>query len=245
MQRFRPASCGGLPPQPRSACAMKWPAIATPSGSMPWPRPGRTCHSTSRPACASGSRAMCSASAGIRSSASPWMSRIGGRAVISPRCSGPASRPEKPTIAAGPDVRRRPDVQRHHGALAEADEHETVRRQPVAGELPVEKAVERGTGRNHAAPILAGIAHGEPEPLQRAGHAGDRLRRIGRDERRTRERAPPFVAQRDQIVAVGAVAVQQHDQGRCRAPARLAPRPVQLFQHPDAAISLRERAPFR
>ena len=36
----------------------------------------------------------CSASTGIRSSASPWIMRTGGRAFVSPRCSGPASRPE-------------------------------------------------------------------------------------------------------------------------------------------------------
>ena len=35
------------------------------------------------------------------------------------------------------------DMQRHHGALAEADEHEPVGGEAVARQLGVEKAVER------------------------------------------------------------------------------------------------------
>ena len=91
-------------------------------------------------------------------------------------------------MPAGAAARRSPDVQGHHAALAEADENEPVRPQAIARELGVEKAVERRPGGRHPAPVLAGIAQGEREPLQAAVHAGDRLRRIGGDERRIGER---------------------------------------------------------
>ena len=124
-----------------------------------------------------------------------------------------------------------PHVQGHHAALAEAHQNEPVRRQAIARELGVEKAVERRLGGRHPAPVLARIAQGEREPLQPAVHAGDRLGRIGRDERRIGQRAPPAVAERDQVVAVGAVAVQQHHQRRGPAAARLDPRSVEGFGH--------------
>jgi hypothetical protein len=65
---------------------------------------------------------------------------MGGRGRLA-RCSGPASRPEKPTIAAGA-TDAAADMQRHHGALAEADQHQTVGAEPIARQLGVEEAVD-------------------------------------------------------------------------------------------------------
>ena len=124
-----------------------------------------------------------------------------------------------------------PHVQGHHGALAEAHEDEPVRREAIAGELGVEKTVEHRLGRCHPAPILAGITQREREPLQAAVHAGDGLGSIGGHERGIGQPLPPAVAQSDEIVAVGAVAVQQHHQRGRRAPRRLQPRPIELSGH--------------
>ena len=115
-------------------------------------------------------------------------------------------------------------------------------REAVARQLGIEKAVERRPGGLDAAPVFAGIAQRQREPLQGAVHAGDRLRRIGRHERRVGQPLPPAVAERNEVIAIGAVAVQQHHQGGGLAPARLQPRSVELsgrcHRHTGTAVRL-------
>ena len=211
---------------------MKCPARRCPSGSMPWPRFGRTCHSTAMPAAASCSRALCRASTGIRSSASPWMRRTGGRAVDLGEVLGPGQQARVADDGGRGSAAAQADVQGEHGALAEAGEHEALGAEAIAGELGIEEAVERRPGRHHAAPALVRVAEGEGEPLQCAHHAGDGLRRIGGDEHGLRQPAAPAVGQRDEVVPVGAVAVQQHHQRRGAAPG-LDARSVKLLGHAE------------
>ena len=154
----------------------------------------------------------------MTSSRSPCTSRIGGLARISAfRLSGPCpprgppsrkTRPRPP----GPRDAAQADVQRHHGALAEADQGELRRRQLVAREFRVEEGVEARTGQVDAAPALVRVAEGEGEPLPAHRRHPAGLGRMRGDEGGVREPALPLPADLDQVVAVGAVAVQEDDE---------------------------------
>ncbi|MEJ0043761.1 MAG: hypothetical protein WDM81_16755 [Rhizomicrobium sp.] len=86
-------------------------------------------------------------------------------------------------------------------------------------QLGIEKRIERAGGGFDAALHLAGIEARDREPLI-ARRAGNGFGRIGRDEDRRRQLALPVRRQADEIVAVGAVAVTQHDQMRRRSALR-------------------------
>ena len=122
-------------------------------------------------------------------------------------------------------------MQRHHGALAEADQRQRRGRQVAALELGVEEAVEHRRRLVDADPALVGIAEGERKPLPAHRRLAARLRRVRRDEGGLRQQPLPGAADLDQVVAVGAVAVQEHDQLARRARARLEPRTVELTGH--------------
>src|SRR5689334_24239229 len=98
----------------------------------------------------------------------------------------------------------------------------------------------------HAAYELAGIAEGQVEPLPAQRRHGAALGGVRRDEGRVRQEASPFAAQADQIVAVGAVAMQEHDELLWRAAGgRRKARPVERERHlsgpctQDAEVRLR------
>ena len=113
-----------------------------------------------------------------------------------------------------------PDAERQHRALAEAHQRQRARPEIVLLQLGVEKGIERGRGVADAAHQLARIAEGEVEPLPAHGRRAARLRRMRRDERGMRQGARPFPPQADQVVAVGAIAMQEHDQLARRAAGR-------------------------
>ena len=69
----------------------------------------------------------------------------------------------------------------------------------------------------HAAPALVRIAEGEGEPLPAHRLAGHELGRVRGDEGGVGQPALPLPADLDQVVAVGAVAVEEHDKLLCRA----------------------------
>ena len=106
----------------------------------------------------------------------------------------------------------RADVQRHHRALAEADQRAGAFVEVVALKLGVEKGVERRARPRDAARELARVAHRQRKPLPPHRRAWAKLGRIRRDEGGGGEGARPIPPDADQIVAVGAVAVQEHDQ---------------------------------
>ena len=104
------------------------------------------------------------------------------------------------------------DMEGHHRALAEPDESQPGCRKIEARELCLEEAVETGPGRVDAAPALVGIPEGEGEPFPPAGRRAAGLRCVRRHEGGVRQPGLPLAADLDEIVAVGAVAVEEHDE---------------------------------
>ena len=123
------------------------------------------------------------------------------------------------------------DTERHHRALAETDQREGAPRQVVPLELGVEKGIERRGGIGDAAHHLAGIAEGEVEPLPAHGRHAASLGRMRRDEGGMGQELRPFTPQADEVVAVGAIAMQEHDElARRIARRRRKPRSVDQRQ---------------
>ena len=128
-------------------------------------------------------------------------------------------------------------MQRHHRALAEADEREARIVEAEAGELRVEERVDRGPRGDGAAPALRraarvvgrGAAQGEPLPAHR--RSGAALGRVRRDERRLGRQRAPLLAERDQVVAVGAVAVQENHELPSGAALGIETRSGQIRRH--------------
>src|SRR5499427_6267760 len=148
-------------------------------------------------------------------------------------------------IADDRERRRRaaqPHMQRHHGALAEADERERRGRQIAALELGVEEACEDGRRLVDAGPAFIGVAEGEREPLPANRRLAAGLRGVRGDEGRLRQEPLPRPADVDEVVAVGAVAVQEHDELARRTRARLEPRTVEFSHCPPPPGSARRRA---
>jgi hypothetical protein len=112
------------------------------------------------------------------------------------------------------------DAERQHRALAETDERKRARSEVMPFELGIEKGIERGRGLRDAADELAGVAEGEVEPLPAHGRGTARLGRMGRDEGGMGQELRPFAPEADQVVPVGAVAMQEDDELARRAACR-------------------------
>ena len=97
----------------------------------------------------------------------------------------------------------------------------------AALELGIDKPLEDRRRPVAAEPALVGIAEGERKPLPPDRRLAAWLRRVRRHERGLRKQSLPGAADLDEVVAVGAVAVQEHDQLARRARARLEPRTVE------------------
>ena len=93
-------------------------------------------------------------------------------------------------------------MQRHHGALAEADQRQRRRRQIAAREFGVEECVEHRRGRVDAAPALVRIAEGERKPFAARSAPG--------------RRAPARAATRRRRPAAGPARRGRSRSGRCR-----------------------------
>ena len=104
------------------------------------------------------------------------------------------------------------DMQRHHGALAEAHQHGLRFVEAVRGHGLVEEGVEHGSGGLHAGQRDRRIEAGDAEPLIAEGIAFAGLRRVGGVEHHVGHELAEQRRQADQVIAVGAVAVQQHDE---------------------------------
>lgn len=111
----------------------------------------------------------------------------------------------------------RSDVERHHGALAEADERTSAVLKAVALQLRIEKAVELRPRRRYAPCEFMRIAHRQREPLPAQGRAGARLRRVRRNEEGMRQRTRPFPSDPEEVIAVRPVSVDEHDEASGRA----------------------------
>ena len=122
-------------------------------------------------------------------------------------------------------------MQRHHRSLAEAHQRERRARQLVAEKLGVEKSLQARRRLGDATPAFVRIAEGQAEPLPPDRRLAARLGRMRGRERRLRQILLPGAADLDQIVAVGAVAVQEHHELSRRPGARREPRTIELNGH--------------
>ena len=99
------------------------------------------------------------------------------------------------------------------------------------GKLGIDEAFQHRRRLVDADPAFIGIAEGEGEPLPPDRRLPARLGRMRRDERRLRQQLLPHPANLDEVVAVGAVAVQKHDQLARRSRQRRKPRTIKLSGH--------------
>ena len=99
-----------------------------------------------------------------------------------------------------------------HCPLAEADQGQLAVVQSVTIEFGIEKRVENQARLVDAGPAFVWVAHGQTEPLAAAWGLGARLGRVRRDKCGAGQQIPPLLADRDQIVAVGAISVQKDDE---------------------------------
>ena len=124
--------------------------------------------------------------------------------------------------AQDPGHRLRPaqaDEQRHDGALREADESQIARREPARLERFVGEGVEDRRRRPHAGELHLRAVILNAVPLIAMGREIARERRVRRQDFGFGEVRRPIGREPDQVVAVGAEAVQQQHE-----PARLAAR---------------------
>jgi hypothetical protein len=218
------------------ARARNSPPWRSPSGSMPCPTPADKCHCAGTPSAARPCAAWNSACAGMRSSWSPCTSSTGGRDRIASANFRIAVRRQHQDARIADDRRRRhaaaqPDMQRHHRALAEADQRQRRWRQAEARKLGIDEALQHRCRFVDSDPALVRIAKRQGEPLPPHRRAAARLRCMRRHERRLRQQGLPRPAEFDEVVAVGAVAVQKHHQLPRRAGARCEPRTIKLSGH--------------
>ena len=132
-------------------------------------------------------------------------------------------------------------MQRHHGALAEADQRQRRRRQ-LAGARARHRGTASSTGAGlvDADPALVRIAEGEAETI--AGPTGawpQGSGACGETKAVSGSSGLPGAADIDQVVAVGAIAVQEHHQPLGLAAWRLEPRSVEFTGHVQPAIAVR------
>jgi len=125
------------------------------------------------------------------------------------------------------------DMQRHHRALAEADQRQRGWRQLVPGELGIEKAFEHRRGFVDTDPALIRIAKGQREPLPANRRLTARLGRVRRDEGGMGQHFLPCAADLDQVVAVSTIAVQENDELLGRAGTGRKPRSIEC---PDSGV---------
>src|SRR4029079_306332 len=102
--------------------------------------------------------------------------------------------------------------EREHGALTEADKSEGARGELHALKFGIEKGIHHRARLGNAVHNLARIAERQIEPLPSHRRHAAWLWRMGGDKRGMRQRPRPFAAQRDQVVAVGTIAVKEHDE---------------------------------
>ncbi len=103
------------------------------------------------------------------------------------------------------------DMQRHHGALAEADERQLALVEAGAGELAVEERIERRASLGDTAPAFAGVAHRQRKPLSARGGLAAAFGGVGCHEFGVRQPGLPLPSDLDQVVAVGAIAVEEYN----------------------------------
>src|SRR5690606_30392753 len=108
---------------------------------------------------------------------------------------------------------RQTDIERHHGALAEADE-ERLRRPEFGARPDVTKALEHsGSGHgNTLCDALDHVVEVDRKPLVAEGILSAAGGRVWREEQGVGEEFGPVLAEADEVLAIGAVAVEDEDE---------------------------------
>src|SRR5580704_15089508 len=101
----------------------------------------------------------------------------------------------------------------------------------MALKFVVEKSVEDGRGRIHADPAFVRIAKGQRKPLPADGRHTAGFGRVWRHERRLRHQPLPGLADIDEVIAVGAIAMQEYNELARRPRTRRQPRTIKLCGH--------------
>ena len=114
----------------------------------------------------------------------------------------------------------------------------------MARKFGVEKGIEHRRRHLHAGPALARIAERQRKPFAPHRRLPARPRRVRRDEGGVGQQALPGAADIDQVVAVGAVAVQEDDELLRFARARRQARAVEFSHFWISFSSLSCRADF-
>ena len=106
---------------------------------------------------------------------------------------GAASRPEKPTMAAGLAGAAKAHMQRQHGALAEAHQGQPVGAKAQARQF-LDPEKRPAAGPPPSTPLLnfMRVHAGEPEPLKAGRRARHPVGRIGRDKGRGGQQRLPM-----------------------------------------------------
>ncbi len=124
------------------------------------------------------------------------------------------------------------NMQRHHGALGEAQQDRLGLVKAVLRHRVVEEALDEGCRGAHAGRGDRRIEPGDTEPLVAEGIALAGIGRVGRMEHHVGHQRRQHRRKPDQVVAVGAVAMQQHHQMAGLAAAlRPVMRAVDLLGH--------------
>src|SRR5579863_8444710 len=108
-------------------------------------------------------------------------------------------------------------MQRHHGALAKAHQGERAAGQVVALELLVDEALQERGRLVDPEPALVFFPEGQGKPLPAGRRLGATLGRMRRYEGGVRQQVLPGAPELDQVVAVGAVTMEEDDELARRA----------------------------
>src|SRR5262245_35965543 len=103
-------------------------------------------------------------------------------------------------------------MQRHHGALAEADECQRRRWKISPLELGIEKAFKDRSRLIHAGPAFTRDAKREWKPFAADRRLSARTRRMRRHECSAGQQALPGTSDVNQVIAVRTIAVQKDHQ---------------------------------
>src|SRR5689334_16315268 len=127
-------------------------------------------------------------------------------------------------------------MKRHHRALAEADQRQRRGRKISAFELGIEEAFKKRPCLIHSGPALLRISKRQRKPFAAGRRLPAGTRCMWRHESGLRQQLLPGSSDLDQVIAVGTVAVQKHDQLACGTRAGLEPRAVK-FSHSSFSFS--------
>ena len=101
----------------------------------------------------------------------------------------------------------------------------------MAGKLGIEKTLHDRRRLVDPGPALVGIAEGQRKPLLADRRLSARFGRVRRYKSRVRQQLLPSAADLDEVVTVGAVAMQENHKLSRSTGARVEPRPVEFNGH--------------